>query len=158
MGSRSPTITLTVRIARLRQTVADQLVLGLVTGGFLGPGLIIEKREAQSILFAKAGGVLRRMPDRGELSLSSESSGETVVECRLWCAGMGLRRLIISAAAGALVATLTALAFGWLISWSIPAGFLTALVADLVGRQRDRSQLRHQIKAFIHNTTYLKAI
>ena len=152
-----PTITKTVRIARLRQTVADQLVLGLVTGGFLGPGLVIEKREAGSIRFARADGVSRRVPDRGELLLTSESSGETAVECRLWCAGMSLRRLVLSALVGALVATLAALGLGWLIHWSIPLGALVALFTDLVGRQRQRSQLRHQIEAYIHNTTYLKA-
>lgn len=155
---RAPSISMVVRISRLRQTVADQLVLGLVTGGLLGPGLVIEKREADSIRFVKAGGLLRRAPDRGEILLSSESSGETVVECRLWCGGMDLRRLLMAAVLGALLATVTALLFGWLIHWSIPLGGAAAVAFDLVGRHRDRSQLRHQIQAFVHNTTYLKAI
>jgi len=151
-----PTTT-EVRIARSPKTVADQVVLGLVTGGLLGPGLVIQQREAQCVRFSSLG-TLPGMPNRGEIELIEEDSGGTRLECRFWCHGMSYRRLVQAVCLGALIATITALAFGWLIHLSIPLGVGVGVAWDLVGGYRDRSSLRRRVEAFARNTTYLKTM
>lgn len=103
-------------------------------------------------------GTLPGMPNRGEIELVEEDSGGTRLECRFWCRGMSTRRLVQAVGLGALVATMSALAFGWLIHLSIPLGLGVGLVWDLVGGQRDRSSLRRRVEAFARNTTYLKTM
>jgi hypothetical protein len=153
-----PTITKVVQIARSRQIVADQLVLGLVTGGLLGAGFVIDRRESHCIQFSKIAKHLSRSPDRGEIVLSEASPGETALECRLWCTGMSLRRLIISTLMGVMVATMAALLFGWLIHWTIPTGLGVAVIHDLTARWQDRSTIERQIDGFVRNITYLKSM
>jgi len=157
MGRR-PSLITTVRIPRSPKTVADHIVLGLVTGGLLGPGLVIDRREAQGIRFSKVGGWLSSMPDHGEIELFEERSGATVVECRIWCGGMARRRLLQAVFLGGLLATVGALAFGWLIHTAIPVGVAVGLVWDLAGRFVDRATIRRQVEAFGRNTNYLKTM
>lgn len=153
-----PTIIKVVKIARSRQIVADQLVLGLITGGFLGAGFVIDSRESHCIKFSKLADPLSRSPDRGEIVLSEASTGETALECRLWCTGMGARRLIISALLGVVAATVTALLFGWLIHWTIPVGLTVAVVHDLAVRWQDRATIERQLDGFVRNISYLKSM
>jgi len=153
-----PSLTTTVCVARGPQTVAEHVVLGLVTGGLLGVGLIIERREARSIAFTNPGEWLPTGPDRGEISLSENVPGETEVQYRLWCRGLARRRLLHAVVLGALVATITALVFGWLIHISTPVGIVVALVWDVVARFRQRSMLRRRVEAFMHNTNYLRTV
>lgn len=153
-----PSMIKVAGIARSRQIVADHLVLGLVTGGFLGGGIVIDERDSHSIRFSKAMGILTRLPDRGEIVLSEDSSGNTTLECRLWCRGMGLRRWITSCLIGVLVALIASLAFGWLLHWSIPSGCGVAVAHDLLARWQQRSSLGRQIEGFIGNMTYLKSM
>ena len=154
----SPSLIVVVQIARSPQTVADQVVFGLVSGSLVGPGLVIQKREAMSIRFSSLGGALPTVPDQGEIVLFEESSGGTRIECRLWCRKMGHRRLLQAVLLGALVASVAALAFGWLIHVSIPASGLASIAWDLLTRHRDRTRLRRQVEAFAHNTSYLKTM
>jgi hypothetical protein len=155
---RPPTLTTTVRIARSPQTVAEHLVLGLVTGGLLGSGLVIERREADRFQFVKEGGLLTAGPDRGEIVLSETASGETEIECRLWCGGMGRLRLLRAALVGVLVATATALGFGWLLPLSLSVGVISSVGWDVVIRARQLAVLRRQFQAFVRNTNYLKTV
>lgn len=153
-----PFLSVTVTLARHRQTLADQLVLGVVTGGLLGPGLVIEGRESNRIHFAKVDGVLSSVPDRGELRLEESERGETRVTCEVWCRGMSLRRGFIAILSGASLATLGALGFDWLMVVSGPVGAAAALLLDGLLWGRDRRRLRRQVTAFIKNTTYLKSL
>ena len=163
--STRPSLTIVGQMPRHRQTLSDQLVLGLVTGGLFGPGLLIAGREADCIRFRKLGGVLRAAPDRGEILLGIEPSGETRVECRIWCRGLVLRRLVSAALIGASMVGLLAAGL-WVLNWvsasrwdlAAGGGLLTALVAFAIGRWVDRARLRRQVRAFLHNTTYLKAV
>ena len=160
-----PTLTVAVRLPRHRQTLSDQLVLGLVTGGLLGPGLFIEAREADGIRFCKRGGPLQAAPDRGEIRLTEEASGDTRVECRIWCRSLFLRRLIGGILLGVGVVGLLAAGL-WVLklsprsqwTWASAFGTLTAIVDCAAGRWMDRARLRRQVQAYLHNTTYLKAI
>jgi hypothetical protein len=153
-----PQLTISTKIARSVQIVADQLVLGLVTGGFLGSGLVIERREARRIDFSRIKGLPRRLPDRGEIRLTEDPSGETQMDCQLWCFGMTIWRLLHAIAAGAVVATVGALLFGWLIVVSVPVGVGVALIWDIWGRLRDRTWLRRRVEAFVRNTNYLRSV
>ena len=153
-----PFLTVSVPLARHRTTLADQLVLGVVTGGLLGPGLVIEGRESNRIHFAKVDGFLAPVPDRGELRFAESDRGETEVTCEIWCRGMSLRRASISILAGASLATFAALGFDWLMVLSLPVGAGLALFLDGLLWVRDRRRLRRQITAFIKNTTYLKSL
>jgi hypothetical protein len=155
---RSPFLSVVVTLARHRQTLADQLVLGVVTGGLLGPGLLIEGRESNRIYFAKADGVFSSVPDRGELRLEETEPGETRVTCEVWCRGMGLRRASFAVLAAASLATFAAFGFDWLMTVSLPFAAIVALTLDLLGGVRDRRRLRRQITAFLKNTTYLKSL
>ena len=156
--SRQPSLTTSVRIARSPKTVAEHVVLGLITGGLFGPGLVIDRREARCIGFSKVGGLLPALPDRGEIALSEESSGGTVLECRLWCQGMHYRRLLQSLFLGALAATVVALVFGWLVHISIPVGVAVGVAWDVTRRYRDHAGLRRRVEAFAGNTNYLKSM
>jgi hypothetical protein len=138
--------------------VAEHLVLGLVTGGLLGPGLLIERRESDRFQFVKPGGLLTAGPDRGEIVLSETAPGETEIECRLWCYGMSRLRLLRSALVGILVATVTALGFGWLLPLALSVGVVTSVVWDLVVRAREQALLRRRVQAFVRNTNYLKTV
>lgn len=153
-----PFLSVSVTVARQRATLADQLVVGVVTGGLLGPGLVIEARESNRIHFAKVDGFLSSAPDRGELRLNETERGETEVRCEIWCRGMSLRRAAIGAVAGATLATLATLGFDWLMVVSLPAAAVLALASDGLLWVRDRRRLRRQITAFIKNTTYLKPL
>jgi hypothetical protein len=153
-----PFLTVSVTVARQRATLADQLVVGVVTGGLLGPGLVIEGRESNRIHFAKVDGLFSLVPDRGELRLTENERGETEVRCEIWCRGMGIRRAALGVAAGATLATLAALGFDWLMVVSLPVGAALALAVDGLLWVRDRRRLRRQITAFIKNTTYLKPL
>jgi hypothetical protein len=167
-----PFLILAVQLPRHKQTLSDQLVLGLVTGGLLGPGLFIETRESDCIRFRKRGGPLQAAPDRGEIRLTTEASGDTRVECRIWCRSLFLRRLIggillAVGMAGLIAAGLWVLKLaprnqglwtGTVGMWTGAVGLLTALVSSTAGRRMDRARLRRQVQAYLHNTTYLKAI
>lgn len=153
-----PTLVVSAIMPRQKQTLADQLVLGLVTGGFLGRGMSIDGRESSCIRFVRVGDWFEGGPDRGELLLSSTESGETAVECRVWCRGLGARRLLQAALVGAGLSTLGAFGFGWLVSWSVPTGCVAAAIWDAWVRRSDRRRLKRQMLAFIHNTTYLKTV
>lgn len=155
-----PQLTVSTKIARSVPIVADQLVLGLVTGGFLGPGLVIERREAGRIDFSRIKGPrqMLRLPDRGELRLTEDPSGGTQLDCQLWCFGMMVWRLVHAVVAGAVVATAGALLFGWLMVVSVPVGVGVALVWDVLGRRRDRAWLRRRVEAFVRNTNYLRSV
>lgn len=153
-----PFLTVTVTLARHRQTLTDQLVLGVVTGGLLGPGVVIEGRESNRIHFAKVGGRFSSVPDRGELRLEENEKGETRVTCEIWCRGMSLRRGALAILAGASLATLGTLGFDWLMTVSLPLAAAATLLLDGLLWGRDRRRLRRQITAFIKNTTYLKSL
>jgi len=152
-----PSMTVTVRMARHRQTVSDQLLLGLVTGGMLGPGLVIEGRESNCIRFRKLG-VLQRAPDRGEILLSTDESGDTLVECRVWARGLGLRRMLRASIVGAGVISLASLGLGWPLHWAALTGLVIGFLTDGVGWWADRAHFRRQVVAYVHNTTYLKSM
>jgi hypothetical protein len=163
--SLRPSLIVAVQMARHRQTLSDQLVLGLVTGGLLGPGLVIEGRESDCIRFRKQGGALRPGPDRGEILLTQDTAGGTQVECRIWCGGLALRRALEGILLGVGIAGLL-LAGLWLLGVTAPlraqsagaGGLLCALASYVLGRRSDSAHLRRQVLAFLHNTTYLKAI
>lgn len=155
MGSR-PSVSLRLHIARSRQTVTDQLVLGLVTGGLIGPGLVIDRREVNAIHFSRAVGA--NLPDRGELVVEEDAQGETSVECRLWCRGIDRRQLMLSAGLGALVAVVVALAFDWLLPLSALVGGVVAIGWDLAARRRRVRHLRRRVEAFVANMAYLKTV
>jgi len=148
----------TIRIVRSPQTVAEHLVLGLVTGGLLGGGLVIRRREAGTVAFSRNSELFPTGPDRGEIELEEIVPGETILSCRLWCNGMARRRLLYAVVAGALVGALAALAAGWLRHISLPLALVVALSWQLIGRFREQSALRRQIEAFVHNTNYLKTM
>jgi hypothetical protein len=152
-----PFLTVSVHLARHRQTLSDQLVLGLVTGGLLGSGLVIEGREASCIRFARTPALLAKEFDRGEIHLDGDGA-ETVVECVVWGRGMSVRRGLIAALVGGGLATLAALGFDWLLSWSLPLGAACALLLDGALWAADRRRLRRQIVAYLKNTTYLKSL
>lgn len=151
-----PSLSVIVRLARNRQTLTDHVVLGLVTGGLLGPGIVVEGRESTCVRFRKAKGFFAAAPDRGEILISTDESGETQIECRVWCWTLAARWLLSGCGVGLLVGGLAVLA-GSARSTAMGAGLLVAvgwcLAAWLIGRSR----LRRQIEAFLHNTTYLKA-
>ncbi len=153
-----PFLTVSVTLARHRSTLADQLVLGVVTGGLLGPGLVIEGREADRIRFSRSGGAFSSTPDRGELELRESDRGETEIQCRVWGRGMGLRRALLAALAGGTLASVGALGFDWLMLVSLPVGAALALALDAALLVHDRRRLRRQITAFLENTTYLKSL
>lgn len=159
MPRTRPSLTHTTSLARPRQNVSDQIVLGVVTGGLLGPGFVIERRDAERLRFARVGGLLSTLPDVGEVELhESDTSGQTEVTFRLWCRGQSLRRLLLALLLGAVIASAAALILGWLIHWSIPTGVAVAIAHDLQGRFRERSVLRRQLDSYLRNITYLKAM
>ena len=153
-----PSLTASVRVTRSSQTVAEHMVLGLVTGGLLGPCLMIERRDSDRVQFTRPGGLTTSGPERGEIVLFEPAPGETRIECKLWCTSMAMRRLLRAAALGALVATSTSLLLGWLLPAALPAGLATAVVWERVTRHRERALLRRRVSAFIHNTNYLKTV
>jgi hypothetical protein len=163
--TRRPSLVILGRLPRQRQTLADQLVLGLVTGALFGPGFRIEGRESTCIRFHKLGGPLRAAPDRGEILLTTDDSGETQVECRIWCVGLILRRilgaLLLGAVLTGLVAALLWIARLSLVSrwpWAVAGGLLVALVTFAASRRSDAARMREQMEAFLHNTTYLQSV
>jgi hypothetical protein len=146
---------ISAKIARHRQTLSDQLVLGLVTGGLLGPGIFIDSRDAKSIRFNQKRGRGYGGGVRGEILISSQESGENLVECNLSVNRGDWRRFFIASGIGAVIATGVALAFGWLVPWSILAGIVGALGVDTLQVRMTRMRLQHQVEAYLHNTTYL---
>ena len=150
-----PSLKVVVRLARNRQTLTDHVVLGLVTGGLLGPGVLVEGRESNGVRFRKIGGWLSSVPDRGEILISTDVGGETQVECRVWCWTLLAQRLLAACGLGLLAAGL-ALFLGSRAT-AIVAGLLVAVTFHLTAWSFARWRLRRQIETYLHNTTYLRA-
>jgi len=151
-----PSLSVVVRLARNRQTLTDHVVLGLVTGGLLGPGLVVEGRESTCVRFRKTGGLLARAPDRGEILISTDASGQTQIECRVWCWTLVARWLLAGLGIGVLAGGVAALA-GSTRTTAVVAGLVVAVVWHLAAWWLGRARMRRQIEAYLHNTTYLKA-
>ena len=151
-------LRIAVRMARHRQILSDQLVLGLVTGGLLGPGLVIEGRESNLIRFAKIEGLLQRAPDRGQILLSVLEGGDTLVECQVWCTGLLARRVLAGVAGGVVSFAVARWGLGGGLGEAL--GLAVAIVAAWVstGWWSDRNRVRRQISAYLRNTTYLKSV
>jgi hypothetical protein len=134
--------------------VADQLVLGLVSGGLLGPYMRVERRDLEKLAFVQAvswaGG-----PERGEIALGSSETGETTVNILLFCTQMRLWSLAFGTLAGALAATVSTFLFDWLITFSIPTGVLLGLLAYVLHHRRATVKLRRRVEVYLHNTKYL---
>jgi hypothetical protein len=153
-----PTLRVRIRMARQRQTLADQVVLGLITGGFLGPGLVIEGRDSAGIRFATLGGLLSWASSRGEILFESDPSGEIWVDCQVWCWGLLWRRLFQGIFFGVCFGAVSWRVLGGSLAWAIGVSGIVALSLCGVFLWRDRLRLRRQILAFLRNTTYLKAM
>ncbi len=154
----SPSLSISLKMARNRQTVTEQLVDGLVMGAMLGPGLLIEGREADRIMFKKAGGFFHMAPDRGELLISDDKTGETKIECRIWCPGLVWRSSLLAVGIG--------LPLGAWLGWQTTLGSLESAICTgvfvgvfgFVRRLMEQSRLKHQLEAYMHNLIYLKAM
>jgi hypothetical protein len=86
---------------------------------------------------------------------SADEVAGTSIRCRLWCGGMRRRGLLLAALVGVVVATVGALAFGWLITVSIPLGVGVALVADLLIWRSQRAALRRRVEAYLSDLEHL---
>lgn len=141
-----------------REDLSRHLISWLLLGG-LGPGLRVDDRceDTGLVRLCAVPGCRGRSPDRVEIQLSVTDPKTTEVELRLWCGGMRAATLVRAALVGALVATALALALGWLINWSIPAGVLTAVLADQWSWYRTRVRLRSSFTALAHSVPFLPA-
>jgi len=151
---KRPSIELTLDVDRDHKVLLERLVEGLIGGGLAGPGLAIESRDGRAVRFRRRLSAWHRIPDSGEIEVEA-TAGSTQVTCRLDCAGLRLRRLVISVGLGATLASVTALAFGWLIVVSVPVACIASALADIVGWRRERAQLRRRVETYITNTNYL---
>jgi hypothetical protein len=151
-------LRIAVRMARHRQILSDQLVLGLVTGGLLGPGLVIEGRESNLIRFAKIEGLWQKAPDRGQILLSVEENGETLVDCQVWCRGLLVRRVLAALLGGAACFAVTRWGLGWALGQTLGLALAVVAAWTSMGWWSDRNHLRRQVTAYLRNTTYLKSV
>lgn len=156
VGHRGPSVVLQVDLPRQINTAAEQIVLGLVTGALVGGPVAIRKRDANHILFDGCSSARGTVPDVGALNLTTLSSGETRVDCKLSCRRLRLRLLLRACLLGALIATVCSLLFGWLISLSIPTAIGVTAVSDQLAWRGARRRLRTRVETYLRNTVYLK--
>jgi hypothetical protein len=149
MAGRS--IQIEALVSRNPEMVGDRLVRGLVNGGLVGPGWVIEHRAARGLAFRRPG----LLADRGEIALAPLPEGTSVI-CRIWCPSCGLRAAGVGVVAAVLSGAdlLASLGGGGLAAAGAAlVGGLAALVTWTLGRRR----LRRQVAAFLANTMFLKA-
>ncbi|MFH1131244.1 MAG: hypothetical protein V1754_07905 [Pseudomonadota bacterium] len=137
------------------ESIAEQVVLGIVGGGFLGPGLLITRREADRIEFRRVSGMWERGPDKGEIALGKTITG-TVVSCCLWNRRMRVRRLILSALFGLAligIALTSVNCFGYML---LPVAVLVAFVGGVWGWRADCKRQKQMVDTYLQNSRYLR--
>ena len=130
----------------LSKAISDPLLTGL----FLGAPVRIEESNSEVIRFQGTGGFLSSSPGRGELALQQQPEGYRL-SISLWGPGPRRRCFLWGVLSGALIATMAALALGWLISWSIPAAMITAIAVDRGCWRAWRARMSRGIGAILHN-------
>jgi hypothetical protein len=95
------------------------------------------------------------VPDRGEIQLE-EATKDTVLHCRIWYLRLLLRRSLLMLLVGLVVGMVSSTR----LSLSVSAGVAVVVTVVLVicDHLVTRGRLRRSIEAYIHNTTYLKAM
>jgi len=143
--------------ARHRETVADQLVAGLVSGALAGWGLTIEGRDATCIRFRRHV-FLPSIPDSGLIKLRSPRDGYTEVQCELTCTALRRRTQAIALLVGLAVAVaLHAVALGATPLLLLAAGIIAFATYDRLAWRHHRLRLAGQLRAYINNINYLKS-
>jgi len=154
MGSR-PALQFSTTIPKQSSDIVDHFARNLARFGLLGDGLSIDRLDKTRISFMGPRRFLAAAPEKGELVIEETESSEYRVTSSLWCAGLRRRCLLQSALVGAVMATVAALAFGWLIHISIPLGVGTAVGVDQILWGGWKKRLRGIILSFINNREQL---
>ena len=112
-------------------TLAPRITEHLLTGFAREAPLRLEESTSSRLGFSGTGGFLSRAPALVVVDLKDQDEG-CQVRVSLRHPGARRRCWLWALTAGALLATAAALAMGWLISWSVPAAMITAVLVDLI--------------------------
>jgi hypothetical protein len=156
MMPSNPSLVICHSHARQRQPIADQLVFGILAGGFMGPGVEITERGADKICFSRSSQLFAASPRRGEILLSNEATGSTKVECRLWCSRWNPRRVIGVGGGLLLIFALLLTGPGVSIPWFFGVSFAGILLVEVLGQAVTRATLKRRMLAYLRNLDYLK--
>ena len=150
--SPPPDLIVKVQLPGSAGTVAPLLAELLATGIHQGIHLRLEPAGAQGYRFTGPGGFLSRLPGHALLQVKDSVKGVAQVRVEVWFPGLRRRCLMWAVLAGALLATAGALAWGWLISVSIPVSVASAFVVDQVCWRSWRRRKSHSIQALLQNS------
>lgn len=142
-------------VPRRADVVEEHLALGLLNGGLLGGGLLVEGREAGRLRFRRIPSFFD-VPDSGELLIEGSAKGETRVRFELACCTMRLRSGALGVLVALAVAALT-LRLGppW---WAVCAGAaVLGLVVAVFAWTAARRRLVGRARAFTSSARYLKS-
>ena len=146
--SRRPDLRVEVQISDTVGVLDPQLIQYLSSGLHQGVHLRLDGDNR----LQGPGGFLSGQAHQVTIHLESGSGDNpTTAKVALWCPGPRRRCLLWGALAGALLATAGALAFGWLISVSVPAAIFFGVAVDQGCWRAWRRRTSHHVTALIQN-------
>lgn len=132
----------------------EPYLLALLQGCPLGSGYRVLAYNTHHLLAEGVEGVSCCAVDRLRFDLVPQDSPYPLT-VGLWCRRIKRRHVRQSIALGGVVATVLALAFGWLIVLSVPLSIGTALATYLWSWRRSRRRLDLTLSTFSQNLRYL---